>query len=112
MLMSLLYRLHTLLPLLRAIRGVDTEELIQIQRMSPNPVALQHNTDPPMALGTSHFLEDGNSTQDESSQAADGAHLSRTSSDDGGGGARRGVGGARGGAGGVGRAGVRSRGGG
>jgi len=90
----------------------NTQGLIRVQ----HPNDLQCNATPPVVPGASHSLEDGNSTEDESSQAADGAVLSRTSGDDAGSGASRGTGGARagaaGGAGGVRRGRVRRRGGG
>lgn len=88
------------------------QTLLLIRHDAPKSKRLPCYTTPAALPGASNNLEDGDSTEDESSQAADGAVLGGTGSDD----ARRGRGvggaraGARGGAGRVGGGRVRRRG--
>lgn len=96
MLRSLYYADFSLPFLLFAAKVVDTQALIPSSANQPNSLAFGTSLPRRQYQGASHNLEDGDSTEDESSQAADGAVLGRTGSGDAG--SRRGIGGGRAGA--------------
>lgn len=90
MLRSLYYADFSLPFLLFAAKVVGTQALIRVRQTSLIQIVFGTALPRRQYQGASHNLEDGDSTEDESSQAADGAVLSGTGSDDAGG--RRGGG--------------------
>lgn len=101
MLRSLYYADFSLPFLLFAAKVVDAQALIQVRQISRSQIAFGTALPRRQYQEANHILEDGDSTEDESSQAADRAVLSGTGSDNAG--SRRG--GRAGAAGGGGRAG-------